>query len=125
MTCTAVTSAATTACSYFGSVSMTIVGDRTKTVVRRHVAPGEAVPLHPEEVGFADPYDFDIDVLAAYRPTGKDVSSGGSSSSETMSCPAGPFLPRGDGRCLHHLGAAAMGSGPQDSLADHRRADGL
>nr|WP_203633304.1 integrase core domain protein [Streptomyces halstedii] len=50
---------------------MTIVYDRTKTVVRRHVAPGEAVPLHPEAVGFAGHYDFDIDVLAAYRPTGK------------------------------------------------------
>jgi hypothetical protein len=51
--------------------TMTIVYDRTKTVVRRHVAPGEAVPLHPEAVGFAGHYDFDIDVLAAYRPTGK------------------------------------------------------
>ena len=50
---------------------MTAVYDRTKTVVRRHAAPGEAVPLHPEAVGFASPYDFDIDVLAAYRPTGK------------------------------------------------------
>jgi hypothetical protein len=50
---------------------MTIVYDRTKTVVRRHVAPGEAVPLHPEAVAFAGHYDFDIDVLAAYRPTGK------------------------------------------------------
>lgn len=54
-----------------GGVPMTIVYDRTKTVVRRHVAPGEAVPLHPEAVGFAGHYDFDIDVLAAYRPTGK------------------------------------------------------
>ncbi|KAF2776928.1 transposase [Streptomyces sp. OM5714] len=50
---------------------MAIVYDWTKTVVRRHVAPGEAVPLHPEAVGFAGHYDFDIDVLAAYRPTGK------------------------------------------------------
>ncbi|WP_016828382.1 Mu transposase domain-containing protein [Streptomyces viridosporus] len=50
---------------------MSIVYDRTKTVVRRHVAPGEAVPLHPEAVAFAGHYDFDIDVLAAYRPTGK------------------------------------------------------
>lgn len=50
---------------------MSIVYDRTKTVVRRHVAPGEAVPLHPEAVGFAGHYDFDIDVLAAYRPQGK------------------------------------------------------
>jgi hypothetical protein len=29
------------------------------------------VPLHPEAVAFAGHYDFDIDVLAAYRPTGK------------------------------------------------------
>jgi transposase len=57
--------------THFGGVPMTIVYDRTKTVVRRHVAPGEAVPLHPEAVGFAGHYDFDIDVLAAYRPQGK------------------------------------------------------
>ncbi|MFG1755708.1 IS21 family transposase [Streptosporangium sandarakinum] len=56
---------------HFGGVPMTIVYDRTKTVVRRHVAPGQAVPLHPEAVAFAGHYDFDIDVLAAYRPTGK------------------------------------------------------
>ena len=35
------------------------------------VAPGQAVPLHPEAVAFAGHYGFDIDVLAAYRPTGK------------------------------------------------------
>ncbi|MGW6217685.1 DDE-type integrase/transposase/recombinase [Streptomyces sp. NPDC055109] len=57
--------------AHFGGVPMTIVYDRTKTVVRRHVAPGEAVPLHPEAVGVAGHYDFDIDVLAAYRPTGE------------------------------------------------------
>ncbi|MGW1082745.1 IS21 family transposase [Kitasatospora sp. NPDC002522] len=57
--------------THFGGVPMTIVYDRTKTVVRRHVAPGEAVPLHPEAVAFAGHYDFDIDVLAAYRPQGK------------------------------------------------------
>ncbi|MHC3412681.1 IS21 family transposase [Streptomyces sp. DT17] len=57
--------------AHFGGVPMTIVYDRTKTVVRRHVAPGEAVPLHPEAVAFGGHYDFDIDVLAAYRPTGK------------------------------------------------------
>jgi transposase len=56
---------------HFGGVPMSIVYDRTKTVVRRHVAPGKAVPLHPEAVAFAGHYDFDIDVLAAYRPTGK------------------------------------------------------
>lgn len=57
--------------AHFGGVPMTIVYDRTKTVVRRHVAPGEAVPLHPEAVAFAGHYDFDIDVLAAYRTQGK------------------------------------------------------
>ena len=35
------------------------------------VAPGQAVPPHPEAVAFAGHYGFDIDVLAAYRPTGK------------------------------------------------------
>ncbi|WP_425338030.1 IS21 family transposase [Streptomyces anulatus] len=58
--------------AHFGGVPMGIVYDRTKTVARRHVAPGEAVPLHPEAVAFAGHYDFDIDVLAAYRPQGKD-----------------------------------------------------
>jgi len=57
--------------AHFGGVPRVIVYDRTKTVVRRHVAPGEAVPLHPEAVAFAGHYDFDIDVLAAYRPQGK------------------------------------------------------
>ncbi|MGP4103311.1 IS21 family transposase [Nonomuraea sp. KM90] len=56
---------------HFGGVPGSIVYDRTKTVVRRHVAPGKAVPLHPEAVAFAGHYDFDPDVLAAYRPTGK------------------------------------------------------
>jgi transposase len=56
---------------YFGGVPGSVVYDRTKTVVRRHVAPGKAVPLHPEAVAFAGHYGFDIDVLAAYRPTGK------------------------------------------------------
>src|SRR6266496_5478955 len=56
---------------YFGGVPGSVVYDRTKTVVRRHVAPGKAVPLHPEAVAFAGHYGFDVDVLAAYRPTGK------------------------------------------------------
>ncbi|MEV6971806.1 IS21 family transposase [Hamadaea sp. NPDC051192] len=57
--------------SHFGGVPGAIVYDRTKTVVRRHVAPGAAVPLHPQAAAFADHYGFAIDVLAAYRPTGK------------------------------------------------------
>ena len=56
---------------YFGGVPGTIVYDRAKTVVKRHVRPREAVPLHPEAVAFAGHYGFGIDVLAAYRPTGK------------------------------------------------------
>ncbi|HEV8557586.1 MAG TPA: hypothetical protein VGR06_14440 [Actinophytocola sp.] len=40
-------------------------------MVRRHVAPGVAVPLHPEAVAFAGHYGFAIGVLAACRPTGR------------------------------------------------------
>lgn len=57
--------------AFFGGVPGAIVYDRTKTVIRRHVGPGAAVPLHPIASGFAGHYGFDIDVLAAYRPTGK------------------------------------------------------
>ena len=57
--------------AHFGGVPGTIVYDRTKTVVRRHVAPRQAVPLHPQAAAFAAHYGFEIDVLAAYRPTGK------------------------------------------------------
>jgi transposase len=57
--------------AHFGGVPGALVYDRTKTVVKRHVAPGAAVPLHPEAAAFAGHYCFVIDVLAAYRPTGK------------------------------------------------------
>jgi transposase len=57
--------------AHFGGVPASIVYDRTKTVVKRHVAPGQAVPIHPEAAAFAAHYGFTIDVLAAYRPTGK------------------------------------------------------
>ena len=57
--------------AHFGGVPGSIVYDRTKTVIKRHVAPGKAVPLHPEAAAFAAHYGFVIDVLAAYRPTGK------------------------------------------------------
>lgn len=56
---------------HFGGVPGSIVYDRTKTVVKRHVAPREAVPLHPEAAAFAAHYGFVIDPLAAHRPTGK------------------------------------------------------
>lgn len=57
--------------AHFGGVPGSIVYDRTKTVIKRHVAPGQAVPLHPEAAAFAEHYGFTIDPLAAYRPTGK------------------------------------------------------
>lgn len=57
--------------AHFGGVPGAIVYDRTKTVIRRHVAPRVVVPLHPEAAAFAEHYGFVIDVLAAYRPTGK------------------------------------------------------
>ena len=57
--------------AHFGGVPGSIVYDRTKTVIKRHVAPGKAVPLHPEAAAFAEHYGFTIDPLAAYRPTGK------------------------------------------------------
>jgi transposase len=57
--------------AHFGGVPASIVYDRTKTVVKRHVRPGMAVPLHPDAAAFAGHYGFAIDVLAAHRPTGK------------------------------------------------------
>lgn len=56
---------------HFGGIPGSIVYDRTKTIVRRHVAPGRAVPIHPEAAAFAEHYGFAIDVLAARRPQGK------------------------------------------------------
>lgn len=57
--------------AYFGGVPGAVVYDRVKTVIRRHVAPGAAVPLHPTAAAFAAHYGFELDPLAAYRPTGK------------------------------------------------------
>jgi transposase len=57
--------------AHFGGVPGSIVYDRLKTVIRRHVTPGTAVPLTATAAAFADHYGFSIDVLAAYRPTGK------------------------------------------------------
>ncbi|HEX5142518.1 MAG TPA: IS21 family transposase [Mycobacterium sp.] len=57
--------------AHFGGVPAAIVYDRTKTIVKRHVRPGAAVPILAEAAAFADHYGFAIDVLAAYRPTGK------------------------------------------------------
>jgi len=56
---------------HFGGVPASILYDRTKTVVRRHVGPGQEVPLHPEALAFASHYGFSIHVAAAYRPQTK------------------------------------------------------
>lgn len=39
--------------------------------MRRHFAPGKAVPLQPQAVAFAGYYGFAIGVMAAFRTTGK------------------------------------------------------
>ena len=57
--------------AHFGGVPASILYDRTKTVVRRHVGPGREVPLHPEALAFANHYGFSIHVAAAYRPQTK------------------------------------------------------
>ncbi len=62
--------------AHFGGVPGSIVYDRTKTVIKRHVAPGKAVPLHPQAAAFAEHYGFVIDPLAAYRRRARAASSG-------------------------------------------------
>ena len=57
--------------AHFGGVPATILYDRTKTVVRRHVGRDEVTPLHPEAVAFADHYGFAIRLCAPYRPQSK------------------------------------------------------
>jgi transposase len=57
--------------AHFGGVPTTIVYDRTKTVVRRHVGRGQATPLHPEGVAFAAHYGFAIWLAAPGRPQTK------------------------------------------------------
>jgi hypothetical protein len=39
--------------AHFGGVPATIVYDRTKTLVCRHVGRGQQTPLHPEALAFA------------------------------------------------------------------------
>ncbi len=56
---------------HFGGVPASILYDRTKTVVKRHVGRGVEVPLHPEALAFAAHYGFAILVAAAYRPQAK------------------------------------------------------
>ena len=53
---------------HFGGVPASIVYDRTKTVVRKHVRRNTDVPLHPEAIAFAAHYGFSIVVAPARRP---------------------------------------------------------
>ena len=53
---------------HFGGVPATIVYDRTKTVVKKHVRRHQEVPLHPEAIAFAAHYGFSIVVAPARRP---------------------------------------------------------
>ncbi len=53
---------------HFGGVPATVVYDRTKTVVRKHVRRNVEVPLHPEAIAFAAHYGFSIVVAPARRP---------------------------------------------------------
>jgi transposase len=53
---------------HFGGVPASIVYDRTKTVVRKHVRRHQDVPLHPEAIAFAAHYGFRIVVAPACRP---------------------------------------------------------
>ncbi|MEU3505024.1 DDE-type integrase/transposase/recombinase [Streptomyces hundungensis] len=106
--------------AHFGGVPMTIVYDRTKTVVRRHVAPGEAVPLNPEAVAFAGNYNFDIDVLAAYRPTGRARVERRVLIVRDHAGRTGLLLDR-RGECrLLRLSAAAAGEGARHPRRGHR-----
>jgi transposase len=56
---------------HFGGVPASILYDRTKTVVRRHVGRGQRVPLHPEAVAFAAHYGFAICLCEGGRPETK------------------------------------------------------
>jgi transposase len=53
---------------HFQGVPASIVYDRTKTVVRKHVRRNQEVPLHPEAIAFAAHYGFRIVVAPARRP---------------------------------------------------------
>ena len=60
----------------------TIVYDRTKTVVRRHVVPGPAVPLHPQAAAFvahtgSPPTSSLLLAVSQIFPAGIRVSAGG------------------------------------------------
>jgi transposase len=79
--------------AHFGGVPGTIVYDRTKTVIRRHVAPGLTVPLHPEAAAFADITGSPSMCWPRIVRPGNVGSSGKSTSSGTMCSPAAASTP--------------------------------
>jgi len=61
----------TEAFAHFGGVPATILYDRTKTVVKKHVGRGEPVELHSEAVAYAAHCGFAIRVCWPERPQSK------------------------------------------------------
>jgi transposase len=57
--------------AHFGGVPATILYDRTKTVIKKHVGRGEPVVLHPEAEAYAAHYGFAIRVCWPERPQSK------------------------------------------------------
>jgi transposase len=80
---------------YFGGVPGSVVYDRTKTVVKRHVAPGKAVPLHHG--------------LGRRLPANREGAGGtpGRHRPRPRAGRPGVRLAGGDGRRVPGLGAAA------------------
>jgi hypothetical protein len=69
---------------HFGGVPGTILYDRTKTVIRRHVGRGEEVPLHPEAAGVRRPLRVRPSALLAVEThrrleVGRSMASGSTS----------------------------------------------
>jgi len=61
----------TEAFAHFGGVPATVLYDRTKTVVKKHVGRGEPVELHPEAEAYAAHSGFAIRVCWPERPQTK------------------------------------------------------
>jgi len=61
----------TEAFAHFGGVPQTVLYDRTKTVVKKHVGRGEPVTLHPEAEAYAAHCGFAIRVCWPERPQSK------------------------------------------------------
>lgn len=107
---------------HFGGVPGSIVYDRVATVVRRHVAPGKAVPLQPEAVAFAGHYGYGPMCRSWDRRAGRAPADGqGPGRAGGPDHPAsrdrGPDVPRpGRGRPgVHGLGADPTRADPPHS----------